>query len=317
MPSPGSVRATVLIPTVADSKRLRQVLEIVRWQANAERAEILLVFNRVRARVSAESLVELSVLCDRIEFEARSGKSAALNRGVDFARGEVIAMTDDDTIPQPDWLAAICRPLLRADRDPRLVAVGGPVIPIFEPATPEWFERLVMSRSTHFIGPRHDLGDEPLEYPMDRSGVGVVPIGANFAVRREAFEALRYTTRLGPSAATGLRGGEDTAFGLQLLRANKRIVYEPTARVHHPVRLERTRFAFVRDAYYQHGRESIVLRRHLGLELPSLSRQIRKAAKHWLKRRSAVEGDAHEEMFRELRRIERLGRFRESLWPSV
>lgn len=50
------------------------------------------------------------------------GQVAALNRGCRAARGEIIAITDDDAVPRPDWLRAI------ADRfatDATIGAVGG------------------------------------------------------------------------------------------------------------------------------------------------------------------------------------------------
>jgi cellulose synthase/poly-beta-1,6-N-acetylglucosamine synthase-like glycosyltransferase len=52
----------------------------------------------------------------------RPGQVAALNRGCLASRGEIIAITDDDARPRPEWLAAI------ADRfatDARIGAVGG------------------------------------------------------------------------------------------------------------------------------------------------------------------------------------------------
>jgi GT2 family glycosyltransferase len=230
------------------------------------------------------------------------------------ARGEVVALTDDDTLPQAGWLTAVTRRLLAPDRDPRLVAVGGRVIPIFEPEISEWLQRLVLSRETHYIGPRHDLGSEPLDYPVGRSEIGGVWIGANIAIRREIFDRHRFSVRLGPSPVTGLRGGEETAFGRELIAHGYRIVYEPDAVVHHPVRKDRASFEFVRHAYYTHGRESIAVRRHLGIALPSKRYLVKKVIKHSL--RQAMPREARDEFARTLARLrlaELSGRLRERL----
>ncbi len=275
---------SVLIAAIRDSPLLRTTLEIIRAQADPERVEILLVFNVARNAVRPAALITLQRFCDRIEFEPEPGKSAALNTGIALARGEVIAFTDDDTLPGPCWLEEIHERLLDPQRDPSLVAMGGPVIPTFPAETPPWFKQLVLSRETHYIGPRHDYGPEPLDYPIGDGVLGGVCIGANFAVRREVFETLSFSQRLGPNPRTGLRGGEDTALAHEILKRKLRISYEPRAFVQHPIHLERATYEFVRDAYFVHGREAVLARRELGLPPFSILRLIRRPIKHRLKK---------------------------------
>jgi glycosyltransferase involved in cell wall biosynthesis len=318
MSSEAEPSVTVLIPALRDSPGLRAVLAIAREQADTEQGEVLLVLNQAPERLSEESRIELSRICDRIAFEPSPGKSAALNRGIGLARGEVVAFTDDDTLPRSGWLAAAKRRLLAVDRDPRLVAFGGRVVPIFTVDTPEWLQRLVLSRDTHYIGPRHDLGSESVDYPIGRSPIGGVWVGANIAVRREVFETFRFSPLLGPSPVTGLRGGEETAFARELIAAGLRIVYEPESAVDHPVSRERASYAFVRSAYYTHGRESIVLRRHLGIALPSKRLLMRKVIKHsWRRAVGGGEPDEFTRTLAALRLAELSGRLRESLRPST
>src|SRR6185503_10841331 len=50
-------------------------------------------------------------------FEARQGRSSALNAGIAVARGSVVAMTDDDVLVEPGWLNVACDALL-APGDP-------------------------------------------------------------------------------------------------------------------------------------------------------------------------------------------------------
>src|SRR4051794_39943516 len=49
------------------------------------------------------------------------GLVAALNAGLAAARGDVVAITDDDAVPRPDWL----RRIGSAFHDVRVAAVGG------------------------------------------------------------------------------------------------------------------------------------------------------------------------------------------------
>ncbi|MBI2837736.1 MAG: glycosyltransferase [Acidobacteria bacterium] len=62
----------------------------------------------------------------RLVSQAHAGPGAARNAGVRLARGEVIALTDDDCLPDPEWLAALAASYTCADGTPRL-AVGGRV----------------------------------------------------------------------------------------------------------------------------------------------------------------------------------------------
>src|SRR6202020_59640 len=63
----------------------------------------------------------------RVVRESRPGISAARNRGVAVATGEIIAFTDDDVQVHPGWLSAIGR---RFARQPHVSAVSGLVVPL-------------------------------------------------------------------------------------------------------------------------------------------------------------------------------------------
>jgi len=278
-------RASVLVAALDDRPSLRDLLQITRPQADGLDAEIVLVLNGPESSLSATRRRELEAVCDRVVYEPRRGKSHALNRGIECSRGEVIAFTDDDTLPRPGWLESILRRLLDPARDADLVAVGGPVVPVFDPDVPEWFRRVALSRPSHYLGPRHEHGDQPRDYPFSDSPLGGVPFGANFAARREVFETLSYPTDLGPSPLTGLRGGEDTVLERWILARGLRILYEPRAMVLHPVLPERATLSFAMAASRAHGRESVIARRHLELPAPGLGRLVKKI---WKRRRGLL-----------------------------
>jgi hypothetical protein len=51
-----------------------------------------------------------------------AGGAPAVSAGLAAARGEIVAVTDDDAVPRPDWLAGIVE---RLEADPGLGGVGG------------------------------------------------------------------------------------------------------------------------------------------------------------------------------------------------
>jgi cellulose synthase/poly-beta-1,6-N-acetylglucosamine synthase-like glycosyltransferase len=274
----------VLVATCRDSAPLRACLALVREQARGLEAEVLVVVNDAAGAWPRGSLREVAALCDHVEFEPRVGKSHALNRGVALCRGEVIAFTDDDALPQPSWLARISAPLLASDRPAELVGCGGRVVPLYQTPPSAWYRRLAEGDDTHFLGPRHHLADGPRDYPPPGRFPARAPLGANCAYRREVFAQRRYDPELGPNRASGLAGGEDFELGLRLLLEGHRLLYLPEACVHHPVSDERTRFEFVCARYFTAGIEDVRMRRKLGLPLPegaSVRRVLRRQWRKW------------------------------------
>src|SRR3984957_3091231 len=70
----------------------------------------------------------------RYLFVAKPGKSHAVNAALDVARGDIIAFTDDDVRPDPDWLDAIVEALDHTGAD----FVAGRIRPVWETAPPPW-----------------------------------------------------------------------------------------------------------------------------------------------------------------------------------
>jgi glycosyltransferase involved in cell wall biosynthesis len=262
LPGGGAERAVSVIVTACDdSKALRALLERLRVEVDPLRGEIVLVVNGPEQALDLEARLALEKSCDQLIFEPRIGKSHALNTAIAWSHGAVVAFTDDDASPRPGWLAALVEPLLSPDRPSRRVGCGGPVVPIFPEDTPSWYRELVLGRSSHFLGPRHDLGREARDY--DSQTGSEAPLGANCAYLREVFDAYRYDPRLGPNRETGLRGGEDFVLARMLLRDGYSIRYVPEASIEHEVHPDRMTRAYVQRGHYLQGVESVRIARAL------------------------------------------------------
>lgn len=142
-------------------------------------------------------------------FEPEAGLSNARNRGVAEARGALICWTDDDVELDPEWLAAYNDAALKF---PDAAFFGGNITPSLEAPTPEWFALIVREpEMQNLLAARH-FGRIPV--PLAMRG-GLMPFGANFAVRSAEQKRYLYDPSLGVSPLHR-RLGEETQMILSI-----------------------------------------------------------------------------------------------------
>ena len=107
------MRLTVVICSWNRAPSLQKTLESIESCRVPEGTnwEILVVDNNSDDGTAAvcKAFLEKSPDRYRYVFETRQGKSFALNTGIKYARGDIIAFTDDDVIVEQDWLGALLR----------------------------------------------------------------------------------------------------------------------------------------------------------------------------------------------------------------
>jgi GT2 family glycosyltransferase len=145
----------------------------------------------------------------------RRGLAASRNAAAAETTAPVLAVTDDDCVPESEWVETIASAFAAPDAPD---ALAGRVLPLGPAALGL---HAVSSRTSEL---RRELSGRAV--PWD------VGTGANLAVRREWLERVGgYDERLG--AGTPGRAGEDMDMLYRLLRAGARIRYEPDAVVRH------------------------------------------------------------------------------------
>lgn len=201
------------------------------------------------------------ILCDfaerysgtaRVIDEPQRGISRARNAGIREAKGEILAWTDSDCAPSPDWLRLLTEPF----SDSEVGGVAGRVLAAPANTLVELFCGLYTFQTP-------DQSTSCRRWTPWTGGYA----GANFAARR----AL--TQKLGGYDETIMNWGDDYDFCARLYANGRSIVYTPEARVYHYHRA--TVYGMMHQAFGQGRSHPYLLRRHasrgLWLDLPRFS----------------------------------------------
>lgn len=239
-----SLDASIIVCTYNRAESLRDTLAALRAlrAAPGRRWEVIVVDNNSKdhTRAVVDEVRQAWPLL-RYEFEGAQGLSHARNRGIACAGGEVILFTDDDVLPEPDWLETTLDGLQRHGAE----ACGGYIAPIWETAPPPW----LTERFYGFLAVRTDRSDE---YTMTRDTP--LPFGANMAFRRRVFDRVGlFDTSRGRKGAV-LASGEDGEMFERLLAAQLKVVFIGGSRVHHKVESFRTTKRYFRRWRFQTSR---------------------------------------------------------------
>ena len=240
--------ATILIATYNRAPLLDETLQSLRGLRvrDGRHWDVLVIDNNstdeTRAVVERQSPTFPVSL--RYLFEARQGRSSALNAGIAASKGAILAMTDDDVRVEADWLDAACDAL----QDPSIAYAGGPVAPIWESAPPPWLD-LTRGDLWGTIAIQ-DHGDQPFVYDDARK----VPLGANMAARRSLFAAIGgFRADLGRSSGRLILGQEVPELLMRARAAGHRGLYVPPMRVHHHIPARRLTRSYFRRWWFGKG----------------------------------------------------------------
>jgi glycosyltransferase involved in cell wall biosynthesis len=123
---------SVVIPTYNRAGHLKECLEALERQTIAKKMFEVIVVDGGSTDGTSEYLKERAAAGSmRLVYleEKKKGAGAARNLGVLNSSSEYIAFTDDDCIPDADWLSDL---LESFPKDDRCAAIGGPIISAYK-----------------------------------------------------------------------------------------------------------------------------------------------------------------------------------------
>lgn len=256
------MKYSIVIPTHNRAGELRETLESLAALACAEPWEVVVADNNCTddtGGVVRDAAARFPVPL-RYVFERVPGRSAALNAGISRASGEILVTIDDDVRVEPDYLDHVGRAFATLPCD----YIGGRVLPLWRGRRPDW---LPEHRTRHWaVIALVDEGPEPFEWTT------MLPIGANFAMTRRAFEAVGpWNNAVGRKAGT-LLGQEVREWCLRARDKGLRGYYAPASVVRHVIHADRLTKRYFRRWFYWRGISRALMYQQRGLDMESPQR---------------------------------------------
>ena len=247
---PGEPEVSVVIPTYNRSALLRSTVDSVLDQDTQTTFEVIVIDNNSSDDTKAvvDSLMEKYPGRMRYVVERKQGNAHARNRGIEEAKGAIIAFVDDDVTVDKNWLTSL-KTILDSRTD--LSFVGGKVLPQWNGPPPSW------------LTPDHWAPLALLDY-----GTGELPIGgqnprglltANVAFRRSVFKETGMFQPDLQRVKNMIGSMEDHEFLLRVCRSGKHGLYTPDMISTTHIEPERLTKAYHRRWHTGHGHFYAVL----------------------------------------------------------
>jgi glycosyltransferase involved in cell wall biosynthesis len=242
---------SVIICTYNRSSSLKDLLESLLIQEVTEEFtyEVIVVDNNSgdNTKEIVDSYISKFQGRLRYLFEPRQGKPFALNLGIQEARGELLAFTDDDCILEKNYLVEIHKTF--KEYGSKIGIVGGKISPKWENSgkQPKWLtEFYPLHKSENikwqgsdkperldefFLGPLGilDCGSKPfiIDYSQDKRNNQLF-YGANIIIRKELLNKFGYFNL--DKTLT-----QDSEICLRLFKAGVKGLYMPQINVYHKI----------------------------------------------------------------------------------
>ena len=216
---------TIIICTYNREKYIGPLLEsIAKNDYPKGDYEILLVDNNCtdNTRAVCQSFAETHKDVNfRYVVETEQGLSAARNKGIKEAKGDIIIYVDDDALVDTNYISSFAEHFAN---NPTTMAAGGPIEPLYETEEPKWMSPYTKALLTAWM----NYGNAVRNYPK-----GKYPGGGNAAYRKVVFDKVGlFNTELGRKGTALLASEEKDIFD-KMHALGMQVKYLPTPVLHH------------------------------------------------------------------------------------
>ncbi|HTL87961.1 MAG TPA: hormogonium polysaccharide biosynthesis glycosyltransferase HpsE [Leptolyngbya sp.] len=221
---------SVAICTYNGEARIGKVLDCLRSQVQTDAIvwEVLVIDNN-----SCDNTKQVVAEYSGVQyvFEAEQGLAFARSRAVREAKGNWLALLDDDTLPQPDWVAQAYQ---FAQSHPEIGAFGGQIHAEYEVAPPAGIQKLAPYLAIV------ERGSKPHKY--DR----VLPPGAGLVVQRQVWlDVVPTKLALVGRTTAAMLASEDIEAILHIQNSGREIWYNPKMHLYHQIPAWRTERSYL------------------------------------------------------------------------
>ncbi|MFG6094992.1 glycosyltransferase family 2 protein [Leptothoe sp. ISB3NOV94-8A] len=232
------MKMTLLIPTYRRPNDLLRCLSAIEKQDRLPEEIIVIVrdtdtetqealketFKQLPDSLSTSPVHKISLeygTCLKVVTVYTHGVVAALNAGLEQASGDILTVTDDDTVPHSPWLHRIEQHFLNA---PNVGGVGGR----------DWlyFGDVLQTGEKASVGRLRWFGARTGNHHLGVGKARSVEIlkGANMSFRREAIGVRKFDERF---KGTGAQVHFEMAFSLVIKKAGWTLIYDPEVSIDH------------------------------------------------------------------------------------
>jgi glycosyltransferase involved in cell wall biosynthesis len=234
------IDVSVILPTYNPNiSRLNQALAGLQQQTlNLNQWELIVIDNNSSIPVN----VDLSWHPNhKIVKEQKPGLTNARLEGFQRASGPFIVMVDDDNILDNDYLKNV---LSIFKSNPKLGAIGGKSIPLFENTPPGWLKEFYSNLALR------DLGEEVLLSTWENVYPPTAPIGAGMGINKVALKSYNDKITNGGNIITdrsagSLTSGGDNDIVLEIIKSGWQVGYFPSLQLTHIIPKERTKVNYL------------------------------------------------------------------------
>jgi glucosyl-dolichyl phosphate glucuronosyltransferase len=257
------MRLDVLIPTYNRANLLARACESLLAAERPANLDVRVTVLDNRSTDGTRAVVEsfMPKFEGRLHYlyEARPGRSIALNSGIAATSGDLVGIIDDDEEVDRRWL----RTIAEAFTDPATDFIGGPYVPRWGSDRPAW------------LGTAHkaaigwvDSGSDIRPFGPDFPGI---LMGGNAVIKRTVLDRVgAFAIDLGRSSDGRLLSCEDRDMYDRLLAIGARGFYRPDLVILHYVPPERLTKSYFRRWCFWHGVSLGVLDRRRPAQVPYL-----------------------------------------------